>query len=378
MKHKNESLNSIKKSFDSIHENLSKLLNNGEISIPHGSLSGDHIPHRSLSGDHIFGGKIIKFSSTGIEDLSSKTSLMVTDKGISTKTISAESINGNITVSGNLQVTGDISAERLHVKELTSDVRITRARPLEFKKEDNLDVYNIGLYWFNEKTTHQFVLRAEPDRLWSSTHIDLNSNKEYMIDGIAVLNAEQLGNSVRRSNLTKVGTLQDLKTIGDLRIDNHIYYESVTNRIGFGTESPNGKISITGENSEIVIDPLPEKTKFGNWTTHDLDIITDDTSRIYITSSGKIIFGKEQPTVININGNVGIGVKNPDADLCVASSLKIANKKHTVADDKPKSGVYTQGDIVWNSSPNPAGYVGWICVRSGTPGDWKPFGAIAR
>ena len=38
---------------------------------------------------------------------------------------------------------------------------------------------------------------------------------------------------------------------------------------------------------------------------------------------------------------------------------------------------YRQGDIVWNTSPRPTGYVGWICTQAGTPGIWKTFGQIA-
>ena len=45
---------------------------------------------------------------------------------------------------------------------------------------------------------------------------------------------------------------------------------------------------------------------------------------------------------------------------------------------EPTSGSFRQGDIVWNENPIPTGYVGWICVRTGTPGEWKPFGQIGR
>lgn len=35
-----------------------------------------------------------------------------------------------------------------------------------------------------------------------------------------------------------------------------------------------------------------------------------------------------------------------------------------------------QGDIIFNSSPVPGGFVGWVCTTAGTPGTWKAFGAI--
>lgn len=367
---KNKHLDDIKNSFDNIHISLSNLMNSG----------GDEkiIPYRSLSGDHIYGGKIVNFSSTGITDSSNQTSLFVTERGISTKSIVAESIDNDITVNGNLTVTEQIRAKKLHVDELTSDVRISRSKPLEFEKEKNKNSYNLGLYWLNENVTHQLVLRPEPDRLWSSLSIDLKDGQDYKIDGVTVIGSGALGQSIRKSNLTKVGVLQNLETGGNLNIDNFVFYETISNRIGIGTETPNATLCVKKHNTEFIIDPENEKTKFGNWTTSDLDIITDDTSRIHISGSGKITFGKENPTTVSVNGKLGINVKNPDADLCLAESMKIAGKKHTVASEKPTNGSHAQGDIVWNSSPNPTGYVGWICVRSGSPGEWKAFGAIAR
>jgi hypothetical protein len=52
-------------------------------------------------------------------------------------------------------------------------------------------------------------------------------------------------------------------------------------------------------------------------------------------------------------------------------------KKFEVGTSTPTSGSYALGDVVWNSSPKPTGYVGWICIREGTPGEWKPFGQIS-
>jgi len=43
----------------------------------------------------------------------------------------------------------------------------------------------------------------------------------------------------------------------------------------------------------------------------------------------------------------------------------------------PVSGTYTQGDIVWNTTPTASGNIGWVCVTGGTPGTWKTFGIIA-
>jgi len=43
----------------------------------------------------------------------------------------------------------------------------------------------------------------------------------------------------------------------------------------------------------------------------------------------------------------------------------------------PTGGTHKVGDIVWNETPTPGGYIGWVCTTAGTPGTWKQFGAIA-
>jgi hypothetical protein len=43
---------------------------------------------------------------------------------------------------------------------------------------------------------------------------------------------------------------------------------------------------------------------------------------------------------------------------------------------QPAAGTWSTGDIVFNSAPVAGGKVGWVCTAGGTPGTWKPFGAI--
>ena len=43
----------------------------------------------------------------------------------------------------------------------------------------------------------------------------------------------------------------------------------------------------------------------------------------------------------------------------------------------PTTGTFVVGDVVYNSAPASAGYVGWVCTVAGTPGTWKTFGLIS-
>lgn len=51
--------------------------------------------------------------------------------------------------------------------------------------------------------------------------------------------------------------------------------------------------------------------------------------------------------------------------------------RHASMTSAPTTGEWALGDIVWNSAPSSAGYIGWVCTVSGTPGTWKGFGQIA-
>jgi hypothetical protein len=43
----------------------------------------------------------------------------------------------------------------------------------------------------------------------------------------------------------------------------------------------------------------------------------------------------------------------------------------------PTTGTWRVGDIVYNTAPASAGYIGWVCTAAGTPGTWVTFGLIS-
>jgi hypothetical protein len=49
----------------------------------------------------------------------------------------------------------------------------------------------------------------------------------------------------------------------------------------------------------------------------------------------------------------------------------------SVRTEAPSSGVWNQGDIVYTNNPTALGFIGWVCVASGSPGTWKTFGPIS-
>ena len=336
--------------------------------------------NNEISGDKVHGGTISMFSSTGIKDEASQLAMHVTDDGVSVNNLVTDHISSSPTIYGDLNVQGLVTAQKLHVNELTADVRNERSTPLEFIADDN-GIYGKGLQWRGQGPTKQFIYRANPDRLYSTESLDIANEASYSIGNNTVLSGNELGSSIRNSSLVTVGTLQNLRTQGDLTIDDYVFFSSDTERLGFGTDSPNGSISVTSLETEFVIDVEGESTKIGNWTTDDLQIVTDNTARITVRANGKVEFGKnsKNDAKVSIFGKLGVGVNNVsnDVSFATASGIEIAGTKIMTGTAVPDSGTFRQGDIVYNTVAVATGYVGWVCVREGTPGEWKPFGQIA-
>jgi hypothetical protein len=79
------------------------------------------------------------------------------------------------------------------------------------------------------------------------------------------------------------------------------------------------------------------------------------------------------------------GTASAADDTCSASSnfllrgrgIQLNNQTMTTGSAAPTGGTWRVGDIMWNSAPTAGGHAGWICVTAGSPGVWKPFGAIS-
>lgn len=281
-----------------------------------------------------------------------------------------------------LQALGASITEIVEASLRVDDASLRSSKPLVFNAHPEKKNYGQGLQWKGDGPTKQLIYRANDDRLWSSENIDLGAERSYKIDNVSVISKEELGSSVRYSNLTKVGTLQNLRTQGNLVIDDYIYYNSSADALGLGTENPNGKLSIATLDAEFIVDTDPGKIKIGAWTTSDVNIITDNTTRLTVQANGNIIVGSVDHgnTKLTVHGKIGVNVNNIDSgvDLAVAGNLKFQNKLFAVGSEPPANGTYKKGDVVWNDNPQPTGYIGWVCIKEGTPGEWRPFGNIGR
>ena len=284
----------------------------------------------SISGNAIHGGKITLLRSTGITDKASRNSLLVEDDLITVGSIDTDNLIGDFQAQGG-----------------------------------SLDM--MGMQWRQDgQATKQIVWRG--DRFYVSNTIDLHRNATIEIDNIPVLSADRLGVTIKHSELENVGTLNNLRTSGDLNIDDFVTWDSGMMRFGIGVEAANAQFSVASNEAEFVVDPEFDHVRVGAYTTSKMSLLTDNKERIVIKEQGGV----------EVKGALGIKVQYPgdDVDLQVAGAIRFQDKRMAVANELPKSGNHNQGDLIYDSNPQAGGYLGWVCIVGGTPGTWKRFGKI--
>jgi len=325
------------------------------------------IHDRSLSGNKITGGKITAFSSQGIEDKANTPVLTIDNNGIHSRRAFIEIIEGTLTIQGDLDLKGNLISDDLNKAfDNKSTLELVDSKKSTFDE---------GILWRNKNHTSQLVLKDNPHRIWTNENFDLAKNREYRIANQTVLTENSLGSSISESKLKTVGRLRGLDTAGTVTVGDVIRLDCENENISIGTEDPTGFFTIDSFDHKFVIDYDNTGYKLGTYSSSNFAITTDDVARITINATGKITI--EEDSVFK--KSLSIGAKNPlpDVDLTIAGALRFQNTKHERLSDIPESGNYQKGDVVWNTDPKPTGFIGWVCVREGTPGEWKGFGQIS-
>ena len=243
------------------------------------------------------------------------------------------------------------------------------------------DIEGKGLLWVGSGHNKQLIFVPNPDRFFISESIEIAKGKNFAINNIKVLDEKELGPTVTKSNLKEVGRLNGLIVDGGVMIDQYIVYDSATNRLGLGIEEPNGALSVAEEGVEIILGSKNGVKGFiGTYASHNLEIGTDNTARITVETNGNIVLGNYAagPSKVTVLGSLAVNINNPDprAALHVNGAIKFNDKLHLHDRSAPTVGTFNIGDIVWNSAPQPGNFVGWVCVREGSPGVWNGFGRL--
>jgi hypothetical protein len=192
----------------------------------------------------------------------------------------------------------------------------------------------------------------------------LDVKEALRIDGNEVVWRTKLGKSVKESSLTKVGILDNLEV-------KDTFYAN-DNRVGINTTVPNKTFAVKSQGVEIVIGSDDATGYVGTFEPRPFAIGTDDKQRIHISTDGKITL--KNSTVVE--GKLGVNVKNPQEDLEVAGNIKFQDKTFSSGNAIPTIGTWSKGSIVWNSEPDLDQPIGWVCLKGGSPGHWRPFGTV--
>jgi hypothetical protein len=197
----------------------------------------------------------LKFSTQGINDLATQTSLTVT--------------NGRIAVD--------------YVQPI---------KALEFAGNSLGELSGMGIRWTDGRRSKTLSLKQ--DSLFSDLSINLAEEQEYQINDVKVLSFTSLGPTVTSSNLKTLGTLKTLNVAGNTALGNVLFVNSDNNQIGINTDSPKGAIGVVENGVEIKIGSSKTDTaSIGTVSNDHLEIVTDNTPRIVVSNNGDVqVFGK--------------------------------------------------------------------------------------
>ena len=264
--------------------------------------------------------------------------------------------NGIVKINGRLEVDEIITTKDKEINE-----------SLIFTATEEVGVYGTGIVWNQGRTQSQFTFAAGPDRFWSTENIDLSQEKYFSIDKQMVLSKTRLGDSVSSSKLTSVGELGTLAVNGLTSIKGPLVVGQHSDVVITNT------IRIVDSNSfKLSSDNISFKNSFA--------LVCEEEEEFKVTSQSIAIGNESNPAkVVNVYGHLSVGVKNPDTDVSftVGGPVSIDGKKFITSNRKPTAGVFRKGDICWNTDPKATDFIGWVCVREGSPGEWMAFGQIA-
>ena len=235
---------------------------------------------------------------------------------------------GAVTHTGDITVTGVITAETINVKNLVTEL----GNPAEmgaWAGNVESDLNGKGFSWTWGDASTQLIYRTG-NRLWTNAKLDVTSESNYNIDGTTVISLTALGSTVRSSKLTSVGTLEKLSVSGDTLLGDFAFFNSTYNRLGLGNDEPNAAIDIIENNVNITIgSPSTNLATIGTNSNHDVGIITDNIPRILVKNNGEVVIGDPigKNGIVRINGSLHVDNLISDTRLDRSSPLQFQATK---------------------------------------------------
>jgi hypothetical protein len=276
-----------------------------------------------ISGDNVKGGIITSFASTGIDDRASACQLTVFDEyTVSENNFITQSltVKGKTTIEGDLVVTGTIPQDSPMFQVFTDTVRAQVLGSLD---------------------NHLFVNYSDLvlNRL-KTEGLDLNMVK---LNGQQIIDRNVLSPSITESNLTKLGVVRDLKTIGETLLNQTVYVSN--QRVGINTVEPSRSLTVWDQEVELGMGKRSADTGiFG--TVRNQNLVLSANAKDNLT--------------LNTDGSVSVNQLN-------IGKVSVSSAELPPTTDSPK------GTIVFNANPTLGGPLGWVSLGGAR---WANFGII--
>lgn len=218
--------------------------------------------------------------------------------------------HSNISVDGNAAVGGVLTAHTIQVENLIAKTERQLKEPVAWAVDEG-GIEGKGLVWKRDKRNVDFfIYKSDPNRLFTNLNLDLMRGANLLLDGTPVITVDSLGPSILSSSLRKVGRLKELTVDGNVTLGEHIFFDATSGRFGIGTDHANAAFSLVDNGVEIILASLEEGTgHIGTFTTNDLALVTDNTTRMKITRGGKVVFGDARAANADVTINGKLFVK---------------------------------------------------------------------
>ena len=164
-----------------------------------------------------------------------------------------------------------------------------------------------------------------------------------MLNGRQLITDGELGPSIVKSNLRRVGELTELQVRGETLLDNTVFVAG--KRVGINTLEPAGALAIWDEEVELVVRKKSNNTG-------------------YIGSTRDVSF------IIGSNNKENICI-DPDGSVTIAD-LRLGALPISTASTEP-NWPGRAGEIIFNDSPAVGKPIGWVCLEGHR---WANFGTI--
>jgi len=281
------------------------------VKFPAGSIAAQAVNFNdfTLSGDHVRGGIIAEFGSTGIDDRATQCQLTILDNAVvveQTVVATGLQIKGAAKISGDLTIDGELTADSRAVKVLTETIH----------ERTLANIAEVGVVApklvFNDKT---------------------------------IIDDKEIAPSVLKSNLRKVGTLEDLQTRGETLLDNTLYVSQ--KRVGVNTLEPTYALTVWDDDVEVAVNKL---------------------------GKGRAFIGSHRPINVTLGAN---GKENLSLDIdgsVTINDLRLGALPLTTASTEP-NWAGRAGEIAFNDSPKIGQPIGWVCLEGHR---WAKFGIITE